>query len=46
MSDIWNGTTWNENGELGLDIYAEPPVAETDEELEKKQSEKKRYERY
>ena len=34
MSDIWDGATWNENGELVLDIYAEPPVAETDEELE------------
>ena len=34
MSDIWDEVTWNENGELVLDIYAEPPVAETDEELE------------
>ena len=34
MSDIWDGATWNKNGELVLGIYAEPPVAETDEELE------------
>lgn len=34
MSDVWQGATWNENGELVLDIYAEPPTEETDEELE------------
>ena len=39
MSDIWDGATWNENGELVLAIYAEPPVAETDEELEEDEPE-------
>ena len=39
MSDIWDEVTWNENGELVLDIYAEPPVAETDEELEEDEPE-------
>lgn len=39
MSDIWDGATWNENGELVLGIYAEPPVAETDEELEEDEEE-------
>ena len=39
MSDIWDGVTWNENGELVLDIYAEPPVADTDEELEEYEEE-------
>ena len=46
MSDIWDEVTWNENGELVLDIYAEPPVAETDEELEEyeEDSEESEYE--
>ena len=46
MSDVWQGATWNENGELVLDIYAEPPVAETDEELEEyeEDSEESEYE--
>ena len=39
MSDIWDGATWNKNGELVLGIYAEPPVAETDEELEEDEEE-------
>ncbi len=39
MSDIWNGAYWDENGELVLDIYAEPPVAETDEVLEEDEEE-------
>ena len=39
MSDIWDGVTWNENGELVSDIYAEPPVAETDEVLEEDEEE-------
>ena len=39
MSDIWNDAKWNENGELVLGIYAEPPVAETDEELEEYEEE-------
>ncbi len=44
MSDIWDGTTWNENGELVLDIYAEPPVAETDEELEEYEEDSEEFE--
>lgn len=32
MSDIWDGATWNENGELVLDIYAEPPTEDIDED--------------
>ena len=39
MSDIWDGAKWNKNGELVLGIYAEPPVAETDEELEEDEEE-------
>ncbi len=39
MTNIWDGATWNENGELVLGIYAEPPVAETDEELEEDEEE-------
>ena len=39
MSDIWNGAYWDENGELVLDIYAEAPVAETDEVLEEDEEE-------
>lgn len=39
MSDIWNGAYWDENGELVLDIYAELPVAETDEVLEEDEEE-------
>ncbi|MDE6478470.1 MAG: hypothetical protein K2L94_04475, partial [Alphaproteobacteria bacterium] len=41
MGDIWDGVTWNENGELVLDIYTTSPGAEsetvaeeTDEDLE------------
>lgn len=34
MANIWKGITWNENGELVLDIYANPPVEETDEDLD------------
>ena len=42
MSDIWEGTTWNENGELVIDVYANPPNVEpeisefdeTDEDFE------------
>lgn len=44
MSDIWDGATWNENGELVLDIYAEPPVAETDEELEEYEEDEEEFE--
>ena len=32
MSDIWQGATWNENGELVLGIYTEPPTEDIDEE--------------
>lgn len=32
MSDIWQGATWNENGELVLGIYTEPPTKDIDEE--------------
>jgi GH24 family phage-related lysozyme (muramidase) len=32
MSDVWQGATWNENGELVLDIYAEPPTEDIDED--------------
>lgn len=39
MSNIWDGVTWNKNGELVLGIYAEPPVADTDEELEEYEEE-------
>ncbi len=28
MSDMWEGATWNENGELVIDIYANPPKIE------------------
>ena len=42
MSNIWDGVTWNKNGELVLGIYAEPPVADTDEELEEYEEEFKR----
>ena len=34
MSDIWDGATWNEYGELVLGIYAEPPTEEIEEESE------------
>ncbi len=42
MSDMWEGATWNENGELVLDVYANPPDVEpeinefdeTDEDFE------------
>lgn len=34
MSDIWQDAKWNENGELVLGIYAEPPTEEIEEELE------------
>ena len=44
MSDIWAGATWNENGELVLDVYAEPPVAETDEELEEYEEDSEEFE--
>lgn len=44
MSDIWAGATWNENGELVLGIYAEPPVAETDEELEEYEEDSEEFE--
>ena len=44
MSDIWDGVTWNENGELVLDIYAEPPVADTDEELEEYEEDSEEFE--
>ena len=44
MSNIWDGLTWNENGELVLDIYAEPPVAETDEELEEYEEDSEEFE--
>ena len=28
MSDMWEGATWNENGELVIDVYANPPKTE------------------
>lgn len=28
MSDMWEGATWNENGELVIDVYANPPDVE------------------
>ena len=42
MSDMWEGATWNENGELVIDVYANPPNVEpeisefdeTDEDFE------------
>lgn len=34
MSNIWQDAKWNENGELVLGIYAEPPTEEIEEELE------------
>lgn len=42
MSDMWEGATWNENGELVIDVYANPPDVEpeisefdeTDEDFE------------
>ncbi len=35
MSDIWDGATWNENGELVLDIYAtQEPEPEDEEEFD------------
>ena len=44
MSNIWDGLTWNENGELVLGIYAEPPVAETDEDLEEYEEDSEEFE--
>ena len=44
MSNIWDGLTWNENGELVLGIYAEPPVADTDEELEEYEEDSEEFE--
>ena len=40
MSDMWESATWNENGELVIDVYANPPDVgpnefdETDEDFE------------
>ena len=41
MSDMWEGATWNENGELVIDVYANPPniepeitADETDDEID------------
>ena len=34
MSDIWQDAKWNENGELVLGIYAEPPTEEIEEEFD------------
>ena len=31
MSDMWEGATWNENGELVIDVYANPPDVEPNE---------------
>lgn len=31
MSDMWEGDTWNENGELVIDVYANPPDVEPNE---------------
>ena len=44
MSNIWDGLTWNENGELVLGICAEPPVAETDEDLEEYEEDSEEFE--